>query len=472
MQIVWFRRDLRVLDNRALTAAMESREPVIALYISTPEQWLQHHLSARQSDLLFRRLGELQKQLRALNIPLIYDEVDDYRAAAARVAALAGRLGEASTGKVTIHYNREYELNEVRRDQLLSVLAQEQQIRVHSYHDRCFFPPGSVKTKQGGDFRVFTPFKKRWLELFTCQPSSVQALPPPNSAAQLPEDFRQFSASSHWRYPRQSSDEYPVSDHEILHRLSRFLSEHMQEYHQLRDIPSLEATSHLSPYLAIGALSIRQCLQPLLDPDRAEGAQKWLDELIWREFYQHLSAAHPKLSRGDAFHSWGQRLQWPGKQDDFAAWCEGRTGYPIVDAAMRQLSETGWMHNRLRMVTASFLVKDLLVDWHQGEAFFNRQLIDADYASNNGGWQWCASTGCDGQPYFRIFNPVTQGERFDPDGSFVRRWLPELAAVPARYIHQPWRWENFNQLNYPPPIVDHQVQRRLALALYQAAREG
>lgn len=473
MQLVWFRRDLRVLDNHALSAAMSRREPVAAVYVATPGQWQQHNLAPRQSDLIFRRLAELSKQLKALNIPLLYAQVNNYADAACYVSQTAQQLGKANgASSVTIHLNREYELNEVQRDSLLAQLAEPPYCRVVMHHDRCAFPPGSVQTRQGGDFKVFTPFKKRWLELFAGCPARVLSLSSAINAPAIPQPLISFSSGCDWNYPRQQSSDYPVSDDAILHRLSRFLREQMTEYHELRDFPALDGTSQLSAYLAIGALSVRQCLQALQDPARSIGAEKWLDELIWREFYQHLIAAHPRLSRGESFHDWGDKLQWPGGNSDFAAWCEGRTGYPIVDAAMRQLSETGWMHNRLRMITASFLVKDLLVDWRRGEAFFSRQLTDVDYASNNGGWQWCASTGCDGQPYFRIFNPITQGERFDPDGSFVRRWLPELAAVPARYIHQPWSWDKFTELNYPPPIVDHKVQRKLALALYQHARDG
>jgi deoxyribodipyrimidine photo-lyase len=478
MQLVWFRRDLRVLDNHALSSAMARGEPVAALYTATPEQWLQHNLSPRQSDLIYRRLDELRKQLAALNIPLIYAQVSDYSAAARHVSQVAQKLGiENDTPDVTIHINREYELNERQRDSLLVELTElshpgQPHCRVVSYHDRCAFPPGSVKKRQGGDFRVFTPFKRCWMALFIARPANALPLPPPCHAPRLSKGLPLFSLDSPWHYPRQHSDDYPVSDDAILHRLSRFLHRQLSAYDELRDYPALAGTSHLSPYLAIGALSVRQCLQPLQDPARNDGAEKWLDELIWREFYQHLTAAHPGLSKGESFHPWADKLQWPGSDRDFAAWCEGRTGYPIVDAAMRQLCETGWMHNRLRMITASFLVKDLLMDWRRGEAFFSRQLTDIDYASNNGGWQWCASTGCDGQPYFRIFNPVNQGERFDPEGAFVRRWLPELTEVPDRYIHQPWRWDKFTELNYPPPIVDHKVQRKLALALYQQAKDG
>jgi deoxyribodipyrimidine photo-lyase len=202
------------------------------------------------------------------------------------------------------------------------------------------------------------------------------------------------------------------------------------------------------------------------------GREVWQSELIWREFYQHLIYFEPKLSKGHSFTMWGDNLVWRNNPAEIEAWKRGRTGYPIIDAAMAQLNNTGWMHNRLRMVVASFLVKDLHVDWRIGEEYFMSNLIDGDYAANNGGWQWCASTGCDGQPYFRIFNPITQGEKFDSDGSFIRRWIPELETVPEQYIHKPWCWPKAKSLSYPSPIVDHKTEREITLALYKNAKEN
>jgi deoxyribodipyrimidine photo-lyase len=204
----------------------------------------------------------------------------------------------------------------------------------------------------------------------------------------------------------------------------------------------------------------------------SKGQEVWFSELLWRDFYQHLIYFEAKLSRSKSFLAWGDRLNWHSNADHFDAWKRGDTGYPIIDAAMRQLNQTGWMHNRLRMVVASFLVKDLHIDWRCGEAYFMSNLIDGDYASNNGGWQWCASTGCDGQPYFRIFNPVSQGERFDSTGEFVRTWIPELHTVPDRFVHKPWLWSESHDLDYPPPIVDHKREREITLQLYQQAKDN
>ncbi|MEK2715535.1 deoxyribodipyrimidine photo-lyase, partial [Salmonella enterica subsp. enterica] len=239
-----------------------------------------------------------------------------------------------------------------------------------------------------------------------------------------------------------------------------------------------DGTSRLSASLATGGLSPRQCLHRLLaeQPQALDGGpgSVWLNELIWREFYRHLMTWYPALCKHQPFIRWTKRVAWQENPHYFQAWQKGETGYPIVDAAMRQLNATGWMHNRLRMITASFLVKDLLIDWRLGERYFMSQLIDGDLAANNGGWQWAASTGTDSAPYFRIFNPTTQGERFDRDGEFIRQWLPALRDIPGKAIHEPWRWAEKAGvvLDYPRPIVEHKQARIATLSAYEAARKG
>jgi len=265
----------------------------------------------------------------------------------------------------------------------------------------------------------------------------------------------------------------PGGERAARERLDAFVARDLARYAQQRDVPALDATSRLSPYLRFGAISARTCVAAAEDrmrddPRAADGARKWIDELVWREFYHAVLAEHPRVVR-ESYRAEYDAIEWNHDPAGFAAWCEGRTGYPIVDAAMRQLASTGWMHNRLRMIVASFLTKDLLLDWRLGEAFFYRQLVDGDPASNNGGWQWAASTGTDAQPYFRIFNPVAQGEKFDPDGAFVRRFVPELAGVPAALVHRPWD-APAPPRDYPAPIVSHAERRVLALRRYEAAR--
>lgn len=470
MKLVWLRRDLRVDDNSALIAALNSNEPVAAVFIATPAQWQQHHLARIQADLIWRRLAELSGELEALNVPLLYRQVDRYGQAAQAVSELALEL---QANEVWV--NRDYELNEQRRDALCEQLLEPHGVSFKSCHDKCALAPGEVKNQQGEYFKVFTPFKKAYLKLFYAQPLSVLkaregvSWPLPSSL----ESWR-FSKQASFDYPRQTSQAWPAQTTEIIALLREFCQQSADDYKLRRDFPAQAGTSKLSAYLAIGALSVRQCLARLSygHDVLSEGRQVWQSELIWREFYQHLLWFEPKLSRGESFLNWGKRLAWQRRGRHFDAWKQGQTGYPIVDAAMRQLNQTGWMHNRLRMIVASFLIKDLHISWRQGEDYFMSQLIDGDYAANNGGWQWCASTGCDGQPYFRIFNPITQGEKFDPEGEFVRHWVPELSEVPDKFLHQPWKWDGVKLLSYPAPIVDHKPEREITLQLYKEAKDG
>jgi deoxyribodipyrimidine photo-lyase len=258
-------------------------------------------------------------------------------------------------------------------------------------------------------------------------------------------------------------------------RLDAFLDGPVRLYATLRDRPAEDGTSRLSPYLRFGAISVRLCVERALECARAEpgaaaGARKWLDELVWREFYQAVLAEHPRVQT-HAYRAEYDAIRWNEDEAGFTAWREGRTGFPIVDAGMRQLAATGWMHNRARMIVASFLTKDLLIDWRRGESFFFQRLVDGDPANNNGGWQWAASTGTDAQPYFRVFNPVAQGEKFDPTGAYVRRFVPELAALSPRFVHRPWDAPAAVR-GYPAPIVSHAARRILALRRYEAARRA
>lgn len=470
MKLVWLRRDLRSVDNGALNQAISSGEAVCALFVATPAQWQQHDLAPIQADLIYRRLFALQHELQALNIPLLYKEVDDFNQAAEFVADLAQQL---DAGQVLA--NRDYELNEQQRDALAAELLTAKGIDWHSEHDKCVLAPGSVLNKQGDYFKVFTPFKRAWLTRFA--PPRIEA-PVKAACWELDASFSAlvWDDAQPFSHPRVDSSDWPVEFDDLRQRLRAFCQEQVTDYKQLRDFPARAATSTLSPYLAIGALSPRQCIARLYaESDMgalSEGAQTWLSELIWREFYQHLLVFEPRLSKSKDFLDWGARLKWWQDEEKFLRWCEGKTGYPIVDAAMRQLNQTGWMHNRLRMIVASFLTKDLHIDWRWGERYFMQQLIDGDYAANNGGWQWCASTGCDGQPYFRIFNPVTQSEKFDPQGRFIRQWVEELSQVPEKYIHAPWLWSGVNSLLYPQPIVDHKAEREVTLRLYKEAKDN
>lgn len=343
------------------------------------------------------------------------------------------------------------------------------------------FHPETVIKSDGSPYTVFTPFSKTWR-------SHVQ----PTTAGLLtaPEILPFPSEVNGERIPDIPPDvpplHFPAGESEAHHRLDSFAAGPVYRYEERRNRPDLNATSGLSPYFRFGMLSARQAvvrawqaIESAPSQAFAKGAETWLNELIWREFFHSILYHFPHV-RTESFRPGYRSLPWENDAEDLAAWKAGLTGYPFVDAAMRQLSATGWMHNRARMVTASFLVKDLAVDWRLGENWFMAQLVDGDVAANNGGWQWSAGTGTDAAPYFRIFNPVTQSKKFDPDGAYIRRWVPELSKVPAKFIHEPWTMPQEVQRlvncvigdDYPEPIIDHQWARERALNIYQYQKES
>ena len=466
--LVWFRADLRIHDNLALAAACRDKHArVLALFIATPQQWREHAMAPRQAAFLHAHLNDLQQQLADRNIPLLYAQVADFAAQGEKVAQLC-----AEHEVTHLFYNYQYELNEQQRDRQLERALQE--VICQGFDDSVILPPGSVMTGDHKMYKVFTPFKNAWLRRLK------EGLPECAAAPAAREGEKVTPSALDFDYPQQpfDTDLFPASEREAIARLRQFCQQGAGEYEAQRDFPAIEGTSRLSACLALGVLSPRQCLHRLLaeQPQALEGGPGavWLNELIWREFYRHLMTYHPDLCKYRPFIRWTDNVEWQSDDVQLKAWQEGQTGYPIVDAAMRQLNETGWMHNRLRMITASFLVKDLLIDWRAGERYFISQLIDGDLAANNGGWQWAASTGTDAAPYFRIFNPTTQGQKFDSDGVFIRRWLPELATVPDKAIHDPWIWADKQgvTLAYPRPVVDHKQARVATLAAYEAARKA
>ncbi|WP_010451043.1 deoxyribodipyrimidine photo-lyase [Vibrio rotiferianus] len=471
MILVWFRRDLRTLDHTALKAALDSGQPVVAGFVATPEQWQEHHMAPMQADLIARRLMHLEEELTELNIPLLYKEVPKFSDVTEVIKGWAISLNAES-----VMANIHYEVNEQVLDREVSEVLAKSDVTFEAFHDKCIHAPPTVLNKQGDYFKVFTPFKRAWLAKFQMpmvwKPEPQLKL---SDDALKPVETDRYHADVVFSYPRDSSEQWHASTGEILNRLREFARERSDAYKAERDRPAADGTSQLSPYLAIGALSSRQCIARLYaespHSELTEGKATWLSEIIWREFYQHLLVFEPKLVKGKGFIPWEDKIEWSYDETAFERWKTGTTGYPIVDAAMRQLNETGWMHNRLRMIVASFLTKDLHIDWRWGEAYFMSKLVDGDFAANNGGWQWSASTGCDGQPYFRIFNPISQGEKFDSDGTFVRHWVPEIKEVPNKFIHNPWLWSSFNLLDYHKPMVDHKVEREITLRLFKNAKE-
>jgi len=466
--LVWFRADLRVHDNIALAAACRAKNArVLALFIATPEQWREHEMAPRQAACLTAYLNDLQHSLAEKGIPLIYEEVSDFAAQIQKVQDVCKQH------EVTdLFYNYQYEFNEQQRDRQLEKVLDE--VVCQGFDDSVMLPPGSVMTGSHEMYKVFTPFKNAYIKRL--KEALPECVPAPSVRGDAITNVPELS----FNYPQKDFDDtlFPATEKAAIARLRHFCKEGAGDYEAQRDFPVIDGTSRLSVCLALGALSPRQCLHRLLaeQPKALDGGDGavWLNELIWREFYRHLMTYHPGLCKHRPFIRWTENVKWQDNEAHLQAWQKGATGYPIVDAAMRQMNETGWMHNRLRMITASFLVKDLLIDWRTGERYFISQLIDGDLAANNGGWQWAASTGTDAAPYFRIFNPTTQGQKFDADGEFIRRWVPELKDVPAKAIHDPWAWADKQRvtLDYPRPIVDHKQARAATLAAYEAARKA
>lgn len=468
--LVWFRNDLRVTDNRALSAACEDvNASVIAVFIATPEQWRKHDMAPRQATFIYQHLLALQSALKERGIPLFYHQCDLFSDSVKWLGKFAKEQQVDA-----LFYNNQVEINEVERDAAVDK-SLSSDLLIHRFDDSLLLPPGSVTTGSGEMYKVYTPFRRAFLQRLS--ESDTRSLPAPHArkkAHQGPDEkIKPFD------YPHQDlGDDFPVGEDAARDRLRRFCRENVQDYIEQRDLPAIDGTSTLSPYLAIGVLSPRQCFNrlrtehPHLLEKTDSGAFSWLNELVWREFYRHLLASWPSLCKHQPFVDWTKGVRWRDAPEELTAWQQGKTGYPIVDAAMRQLNATGWMHNRLRMIVSSFLVKDLLIDWRLGERYFMSQLLDGDLAANNGGWQWSASTGTDSAPYFRIFNPTTQGERFDKQGRFIKAWIPELAEVPEKDIHQPHRWAEKHKrvLDYPHPIIDHARARKDTLAAFEEAK--
>lgn len=467
MQLIWFRQDLRIHDHAALWHATQ-QGPCIALAVLSPEQWQLHQDARIKTDFYLRRLKYLKQQLQQLNIPLIILNIPLWKDLAPEILNLCQTLKIES-----LHANIEVGVNELKRDAQVQQLLEQQQIKVELYHDRTLFPLGSIRNQSNQAYQVYSAFKKKCyerliLDVPTCYPE-IETQDPIQLSTKLPNvDLEKFSADYVVEHAAQL---WPAEDQAALDLLDDFIEDKMAHYKTDRDLPAVDGTSRLSPYLNIGVISVRQCMQALFQDGYFQiedvGQQTWLDELLWREFYLQTLFDFPRVSKHQPFKQNTNKIQWRNAPEDLAAWQQGQTGIPIVDAGMRQMLATGWMHNRVRMITAMFLCKNLLIDWRLGEAWFMQHLIDGDLAANNGGWQWCASTGMDAVPYFRIFNPVSQSLKFDPNGDYIREWVPELAHLDAKSIHEPYARNPDLQLDYPKPIVDLKASRVRAIEAFK-----
>ena len=469
MNLVWYRNDLRIHAHRALREACDAEGPVAAIYFLCDDQWDNHGVAPLRRWYVLHSLIELGEQLATRGITLHVQDAGDFSQVPERLAAFVKKQGVKN-----VFCTREYPLNERRRDEAVAAEMEQQGVTIRGFDDSVLVPPSVLRTGKGTPYTVFSAYKKRWdvwLDTHFSLPTSGRE--PLADAVAFSDREVVEQALKHLSVPTSLTDLWQPGEKAAGEQLEHFVSEHIGQYRARRDYPSLTATSSLSAALSAGTLSPASCFQAarqaMADAGARDGACCWIGELAWRDFYRQIMAQYPRLSWGRGFRPETDLLEWDDDDERFAAWCEGRTGYPLVDAAMRQLVATGWMHNRLRMVTAMFLSKHLWVDWRKGEDFFMRHLIDGDFAANNGGWQWSASTGTDAVPYFRVFNPTRQGQRFDAEGQFIARWVPELKALDNKTIHEPWK-QPLLVPDYPPPIVAHAGVRERVTESFKAVK--
>ena len=460
----WFRRDLRISDNIALSEGVKCARTVIPVFIFEEALYTGLEAGAARLTFLLQSVESLRKDLAELGHALVIR-----RGRAEEILPSLCR----ETGAQVVFANKCYEPDDRRRDERITGSLNAAGFGFELFKDAVVWEETDILTQAGRPYTVFTPYSKAW---------KTKLVPPPKPVFGSPK----------FKVQGLKSDALPASSDEIgipltqtippggeraaQELLRQFTAGPLYAYGANRDFPALAGTSNLSPHLRAGTIGIRTIFAALKTarknaaPAPLLGCDVFLNELIWREFYIQVLSNFPHVAKG-AFRPEYEKLNWSENREYFVAWCAGRTGYPIVDAAMRCLNATGMMHNRLRMIVAMFLTKDLLIHWQWGERYFMKQLVDGDLAANNGGWQWSAGTGTDAAPYFRIFNPVSQGGKFDPKGEFVRRWIPELKDFQDDVIQQPW--ENirlFSKSNYPPRIVLHEEQRAKCLAMFKAAK--
>ncbi|CAN8101181.1 unnamed protein product [Discula destructiva] len=483
----WFKMDLRTTDNRALSMASakakEAGVPLIALYVVSPLDWEAHLTGAIRVDFTLRTLEVLKADLAKLDIPLHIETVERRKDVPSRIASLMEEWGASH-----LFANLEYEVDELRREAKMVRMLAEQGKAFELVHDTCVVPPGNLKSGAGRQYAVYSPWYRAWMAHIHSNLDLLEESDPP---AKNPDSARtKFGMLFDSQVPeapaskKLSADDakkhrslWPAGEHEAHKRLSKFCEEMINSYAAKRNFPADNGTSSLSVHLASGTLSARACVRTARNHNStkkldggSQGIQTWISEVAWRDFYKHVLVNWPYVCMNKPFKPEYSNIEWSYDKGHFEAWAKGRTGFPIVDAAMRQVQHMGYMHNRCRMIVASFLSKDLLIDWRMGERFFMENLIDGDFASNNGGWGFSASVGVDPQPYFRVFNPLLQSEKFDAEGEYIRKWVPELKDVKGKAIHDPYgrgAAAIAKKGGYPKAIVDHKGCRERALVEYK-----
>lgn len=466
--LIWHRRDLRIDDNPALHNCITNGETPVGVFVFDINILAQLNTNDRRLPFIFDSVLELKNAYNqhGYNFHIVHGIPEII------IPDLAKTLGA-----INVHANIDYEKTSIQRDHAIDCALSTMGTKLHLSHDHAIANPSAIKTKTGTFHTIFTPYKKAWLEHLSTTPpkffdsaAELKKIKLPPVHLSTPEltlqkmGFDMANSISHPFLPGETS----------ARRNAKNFAKIIDDYHQNRDFPNLQATSRLGPHLRHGTISPRRLARWAIAMN-GDGPSTWISELAWRDFYTMIMTNYPHIQDGHCFQKKYDNLQWGNDANRIQAWKDGMTGYPIVDAGMRELLKTGHMHNRVRMITASFLTKHLDCDWRIGEKHFASLLLDFELASNNGGWQWSASTGCDAQPYFRIFNPTLQSERFDPDGRYIKKWIPELGKLTPANIHAPHEAPPdallkanivLNQ-TYPQPIVSHKTARELAIKKFK-----
>ena len=467
--LVWFRSDLRLEDNPALRNAFESSKKVHAIFIFSNKQFKKHNEANVKVEFIVKNLFLLEKKLTELNVPLTIIESDGFDNDASLIEKFIDKKNIEKA-----FWNIQFGEDETIRDRQVKNFLESKNINVNTYNDQIVYKPGFLKTGQGHPYSVFTPFKRKWIENFQMETLDFGYQYQSRENLSYSSNITDFDFNIEITH-QVNMDLWPAGEDEAQSRLLKFLDEKAVDYSKNRNDPILDGTSRISPYLASGIISSKKCILEALKINNFEfssghiGVTKWIDEIIWREFYKNIMFSFPKVSKGQPFQDYSKAIKWRYDENEFIAWKDGKTGFPIVDAAMRQLIHEGWMHNRLRMVVAMFFTKNMLHDWRLGEAYFMQNLIDGDFSSNNGGWQWSSSTGTDAAPYFRIFNPITQSTNFDKNGEFIKKYVPELKDLDKSVIHNPSK-EHRKYCKYPEPILDLKESRLRAIEAFKQAK--
>ena len=467
--LVWFRNDLRVDDNPALRAACSQSNEVHGIYIYSKNQLELHNEANSKIEFIIENLKSLEQSLNKINIPLTVISSDGFNEDPKKILNL---LNERSI--TDIHWNNQFGVDEESRDKRVKELLIHTNIKSFSYDSQTLFPAGTFKTGEGKPYSVFTPFKKKWVENFDIDLLDIEYNYTPKVRTDICSNIHDFDFAFEKDHIVDISL-WPVGEKEALKRLGNYLDNKILNYAKDRNEPIIDGTSRISPYLTSGVLSPKRCILEALKKNNFQldsgekGVTKWIDEIVWREFYKNIMFSFPRVSKGMPFQEYTKKIKWRFNEDEFNAWKNGNTGFPLIDAAMRQLKNEGWMHNRLRMVVAMFFTKNMLHDWRLGEKYFMQNLIDGDFSSNNGGWQWSSSTGTDAAPYFRIFNPLTQSKNFDADGLFIKKYVGELKNIDKKEIHDPSN-EIRSACKYPSQILDLKESRLRAIDAFNEAK--